>query len=276
MTPKKAVRKESPAKASPKAPATPAAPAPLPAAPVEQDIAADVPASASATPRTQQAAQSGQKLRVLIVDDHPIVREGLAQMIDRQPDLMVCAMVDGVREAMSAIRDAAPNIAIVDLTLKDLGGLELVKMIAAAFPELPSLVLSMHDEKLYAERALRAGARGYIMKQEGTAKLMTALRVVLNGEIYLSEKMAARVLGKLVRGRVEADGSPLNTLSDRELEVFELIGRGFGTRQIAERLCVSIKTVESHREHIKQKLKLRNATELVQHATQWATQEGAI
>jgi DNA-binding NarL/FixJ family response regulator len=134
----------------------------------------------------------------------------------------------------------------------------------------------MHDEKLYAERALRAGARGYIMKQEGTAKLMTALRVVLNGEIYLSEKMAARVLGKLVRGRVEADGSPLNALSDRELEVFELIGRGFGTRQIAERLCVSIKTVESHREHIKQKLKLRNATELVQHATQWATQEGAI
>jgi len=231
---------------------------------------------------TTQKAQKRQddgtaqkpQVRILIVDDHPIVRRGIAAMIDQEPDLQVVAEAEGYHEALDIIRGQQLDLAIVDMTLKDIGGLELVKQVRAIDDELPILVLSMHDEALYAERVLRAGARGYIMKQEGTDKLVSAIRTVLRGDIYVSEKMASRMLGKLVGGSGDAGSSPLQRLSDRELEVFELLGHGQSTREVAERLCVSIKTIESHREHIKEKLQLKNANELVQHATQWVMTEG--
>lgn len=232
-------------------------------------------ATAKGSAAGKSAAKPTRTIRVIIVDDHPIVRRGLVQMIQQEPDLIVCAEAEGANVAFTAIKQHLPDVAIVDLTLKDIGGLELIKQLQNTFPDLPVLVLSMHDETLYAERALRAGAKGYIMKQEGADKLITAIRTVLGGDIFLSDKMASRLLGRLVGGRGGDTGSTLDRLSDRELEVFELIGRGLGTRNIAERLCVSIKTIESHREHIKQKLQLKNATELVQHATQWVMKEGA-
>ena len=213
-------------------------------------------------------------IRVLIVDDHPVVRQGLVGMINQEQDLEVCGEVEGAREALAAIKASPPDLAVVDLTLKDISGLELIKQMRVSYAHVPVLVLSMHDEKLYAERALNAGARGFIMKQEGAEKLVGAIRTVMRGEVYLSEVMASRLLGKFVGGRSPAEDSPLQKLSDRELEVFELIGRGEGTRQVSERLCISVKTVESHREHIKLKLNLKNATELVQRATQWVISEG--
>jgi DNA-binding NarL/FixJ family response regulator len=218
--------------------------------------------------RTRPEAQP-RTIRIVIVDDHPIVRRGIAAMLNQESDMQVCAEADSYHAGIDAIREHHPDLAIIDLTLPDIGGLELVKQVRAIDPELLMLVLSMHDESLYAERVLRAGARGYIMKQEGTDKLIGAVRAVMRGDIYVSEKMASRMLGKFVDGKREGGSSPLERLSDRELEVFELLGRGLSTREIAERLCVSIKTVESHREHIKEKLKLSNANELVQHATQW-------
>ena len=213
-------------------------------------------------------------VRILIVDDHPVVRRGLAAMIDQEPDLKVVAEAEGYHEGLDIIRKGQLDVAIVDMTLKDIGGLELVKQVRAIDSELPMLVLSMHDETLYAERVLRAGARGYIMKQEGTDKLINAIRAVMRGDIYVSERMASRMLGKFVGGSGDGGSSPLQRLSDRELEVFELLGHGLSTRKVAERLCVSIKTIESHREHIKEKLQLKNANELVQHATQWVMSEG--
>ncbi|QNN20790.1 response regulator transcription factor [Planctomycetales bacterium ZRK34] len=219
---------------------------------------------------------SPKTIDVLIVDDHPIVRKGLAQLISHEPDMNVCGDAEDVEQALTQVAKLHPDIVIVDLTLKKLSGLDLIRQLQNIQPDLATLVLSMHDESLYAERALRAGARGYIMKQEGTDKLVTAIRTVLAGDIYVSERMAARMLGKLVGGRSsEAPGSVMDRLSDRELEVFELLGRGLSTRQVAERLNVSVKTIESHREHIKQKLQLRNANELIQHATQWVTAIGA-
>jgi DNA-binding NarL/FixJ family response regulator len=174
-----------------------------------------------------------------------------------------------VPEALQAIAAEQPDIAIVDLSLHDTSGLELIKDLKANGPQTPVLVLSMYDETLYAERALRAGARGYIMKEEATERVMTAIRKVLSGEVYLSEKMSARLVSKFVDGPASADSSPVERLSDRELQVFELIGRGSGTRQIAETLHLSVKTIETHREHIKAKLRLANNSELVQHAIQW-------
>lgn len=213
-------------------------------------------------------------LRILIVDDHPIVRRGIVAMINQEPGMSVCAEAEGYHQGLDAIRQQKPDMAIIDLTLQDISGLELVKQVKAIDPQLPVLVLSMHDETLYAERVLRAGARGYIMKQEGTEKLIDAINTIMRGDIYVSERMASRMLGKLVNGKREGGTSPVDYLSDRELEVFELLGRGLGTRDVAERLCVSVKTIESHREHIKEKLRLKNATELVQHATQWVISQG--
>ncbi|MEX2216505.1 MAG: response regulator transcription factor [Phycisphaeraceae bacterium] len=224
------------------------------------------------TPKAQRRPTPGseaRKIRVLIVDDHPIVRRGIVAMINQDPGLEVCGEAEGYHEGLDLIRKVNPDLAIIDLTLPDISGLELVKQVKAIAPTMPMLVLSMHEETLYAERVLRAGARGYIMKQEGTEKLIDAIAAVMRGDIYVSEKMASRMLGKLVDGKKGTGTSPLERLSDRELEVFELLGRGLGTREVAERLCVSIKTIESHREHIKEKLQLKNATELVQHATQW-------
>jgi DNA-binding NarL/FixJ family response regulator len=169
-----------------------------------------------------------------------------------------------------------PDLAIVDITLRDTSGIELIKDIKIRFPKLPVLVLSMHDESFYAERALRAGARGYVMKEEASEKVMTAIRRVLAGEVYLSESVAARMLSKYVDGRPEQGSNPVERLSDRELEVFELIGRGLGTSQIAEKLHRSIKTIEAHRANIKRKLQLRTSPELLRMALQWVqTQETA-
>lgn len=232
-------------------------------------------------PSAKRAARSGarpstaRQANIMIVDDHPIVRHGLVQLINQEPDLDVVAEAENARSAMTAVKEHQPDLVVVDLTLKDIGGMELIKQLRSNYEELPILVLSMHDENLYAERVLRAGAGGYVMKETASEKLVEAIRTVLRGEIYLSEKMASRVLGRMVGHRAATlDRSPIETLSDRELEVFEWIGRGLGTRQIAERLCVSVKTVESHREHIKEKLKLGSAPELVQHATRWVMQEG--
>ena len=218
---------------------------------------------------------SKKKARVLVVDDHPIVRQGLVQLINQEEDLVVCGDAENAHQAIEAIKLLKPDVAVIDISLKSINGLEFIKNIKVDNAKLPILVLSMHDEGLYAERALRAGAKGYIMKQEATENMLLAIRRVLTGEIYVSEKMGAKMLHQLVAGRPEAGSSPLDRLSDRELEVFQLIGQGLGTRQIAEELHLSVKTIESYREHIKEKMKLKNATELVQHAVQWVKTEAS-
>jgi DNA-binding NarL/FixJ family response regulator len=217
-------------------------------------------------------AGAGTKARVMLVDDHPIVRQGLANLIDAESDLVVCAQVESADEAMRVLPDEKPDVVVVDISLGDRSGLELVKDIRARWPDMPMLVLSMHDELLYAERALRAGAKGYIMKQEATEKVMEGIRKVLDGELYVSERMAARLMDQAVNAK-PAGTNPLSRLSDRELEVFTMIGHGLGTREIANKLILSIKTVEAHREHIKEKLSLRSGTELMRYAVQYTLQE---
>lgn len=209
------------------------------------------------------------KHTILIVEDHPIVRQGLAQMVNHEKDLTVCGAAEDPKQAVEQIESLQPELVLLDISLKGGNGIELLKNIKVRFPKTLVLMLSMHDEALYAVRALRAGASGYVMKQEATEKVLTAIRHVLNGEIYLSDRMEKKMMQQLVGGRSSRTGSPLEDLSDRELEVFGLIGQGHGTRQIAEQLHLSIKTIESHRAHIKEKLNLRNANELVQHAIQW-------
>ena len=217
----------------------------------------------------------GEPAKVLLVDDHPIVRQGLAQLLEQENDLIVCGEADDARGALEAIDRLKPDIAIVDIMLKDINGIELIKKIKSRLGKLPVLVMSMHDESLYAERALRAGARGYIMKEEATDKMLIAIRKVMQGEIYLSEGMISRILHRLADGKSQAD-SPLDRLSDRELEVFQLIGEGLGTRQIAERLTVSVKTIESYRAHIKEKLELNTSTEVMHQAVQWLQNGGDL
>jgi DNA-binding NarL/FixJ family response regulator len=209
------------------------------------------------------------KCKVFLVDDHPIVRQGLALFIDREPDLMVCGEADGATSALQAIREAAPDFVVLDISLDGPDGLELLKTLRVRYPNLPVLVLSMHDEAVYAERALRAGANGYIMKQEATDRVLTAIRHILGGDVYLSDRLTKRMLQQFVNGSV-SPRDPLAKLSDRELEVYRLIGAGHSTRQIADELHVSTKTVESYQAHIKEKLALRNARELVQHAVEWS------
>lgn len=210
---------------------------------------------------------------ILVVDDHPILRQGLTQLINQEVDLRVCGEADEEHTAIEAIAALKPDMVIVDIALKDTSGIELIKKIRVDNARLPILVLSMHDESLYTERALRAGANGYIMKQEAPDQIVKAIRRVLAGEIYVSEQIGSRLLRKIVHGRPTAIDSPIDNLSDRELEVFRLIGRGYRTRQIAEMLRLSVKTVESYREHIKHKMGFRDATELLQHAIQWVQGE---
>jgi DNA-binding NarL/FixJ family response regulator len=210
---------------------------------------------------------------ILVVDDHPILRQGLTQLINQEADLRVCGEADEERTAIEAIAALKPDMVIVDIALKDTSGIELIKKIRASNERLPILVLSMHDESLYTERALRAGANGYIMKQEAPDQVVKAIRRVLAGEIYVSEQIGSRLLRKIVHGQPTTIDSPIDNLSDRELEVFRLIGRGYRTRQIAEMLRLSVKTVESYREHIKHKMGFRDATELLQHAIQWVQGE---
>jgi DNA-binding NarL/FixJ family response regulator len=207
--------------------------------------------------------------RVFVVDDHPIVRQGLTLMINREPDLVVCGEAEEARGALDQIAATQPDIVLVDISLTGPDGIDLIKAIRARNANLPVLVLSMHDELIYAERALRAGANGYIMKQEATDRVLIAIRRILKGDVYLSDRAANRMAEQYVRGGSAPSRPAVAVLSDRELEVFRLIGAGHGTRQIAEKLQLSIKTVETYQAHIKDKLSLRSARELVQHAIEW-------
>ena len=209
--------------------------------------------------------------RVMLVDDHPIVRQGMAVLINQEPDLSVCSEASSATEALDKLNDLVPDAVIIDVSLQGASGLDLTKSIKDRMPQLPILILSMHDEALYAERALRAGARGYVMKQEAAETVIHAIRTVISGNIYLSNALSAKVLRDMVDGVKPSDSDlyGIDRLSDRELEVFELIGRGYTTRRIAEALSLSVKTIETHRAHIKQKLKLQNATELVHRAYHW-------
>ena len=206
------------------------------------------------------------KRRIFVVDDHPIVRQGLAQLINSEPDLIVCGQGADAYEALRAIRQAAPDLALVDVSLKDSDGIELLRELRSAAPNLPVLILSMHDESLYAERALRAGAQGYIMKQEAPQTLLSAIRKVLSGQVYVSDKMGVKLLQRMVGGSKQGRDLPMDRLTDRELEIFGMIGAGRSIKEIADKLFLSVKTVESHRDHIKQKLGLTSSAELLRFA----------
>lgn len=223
----------------------------------------------------QQAINRKPKARVLLIDDHPILRRGLGELINQEVDMEVCGEAEDSGKAFALVDSLKPDVAVIDISLKGCNGIELTKNIKARYPDLPILVLSMHDESLYAERALRAGSLGYIMKEEALEQVLVAIRRVLVGEIFLSEKMKAKMLQKLANGRTKVVTSPIEHLTDRELEVFRLIGEGRSTRQIAEELHLSVRTVEAYREYIKGKLNLKNATELVQHAFHWVHHEAA-
>lgn len=214
-----------------------------------------------------------KKSRVFVVDDHPIVRQGLALLINRESDLTVCGEAEDAHTALQAVASANPDVLIVDISLNGPDGLDLLKEIRLHHPNLPVLILSMHDESIYAERALRAGAQGYIMKQEATEKVLVAVRRILASEIYVSERVANRMLQRYIGSRGSSGPSSVADLTNRELEVFRLIGEGHSTRRIAEDLHISVKTVESYQAHIKEKLSLRSARELVQHAIQWNASE---
>ncbi len=212
--------------------------------------------------------------RVMIVDDHPMTRDGLAHLIDREPDLIVEWQAENAAQALRTVAAEEPDLALVDITLPDKAGIELIKDMKALRPALVVLVVSMHDESLYAERALRAGARGYITKQEGGAKLMLAIRQVLAGQIYVSEKTSARIV-EIFSGQPSAaqERSPIAQLSDREFEVFQLTGQGLATQEIGARLNICAKTVDAHRLNIKSKLGLGTAAELIAYAARWASSQ---
>jgi DNA-binding NarL/FixJ family response regulator len=213
------------------------------------------------------------RTRILLVDDHAVVRFGIAQLINRQSDMVVCGEEENAANALSAITKLHPDLVIADISLKDSSGLELMRNIKAQYTKLPVLVVSAHDESIYAEIAFRAGALGYLMKQEALDKILTAIRRVLSGNIYVSDALAAKMLQQQIRGKVDIQESPVKSLSDRELEVFQLIGQWKKTSEIAQELHLSIKTIEYYREQIKRKLNLKNSAELTQHATSWVQRE---
>jgi DNA-binding NarL/FixJ family response regulator len=228
------------------------------------------------TAKKQSPAQPGLK-RIFIVDDHPIVRQGLAKLLSDEKGLVVCGEAENAREAFQAIGKLKPDLAIVDISLSGKTGLELIKDIRSHYPELPVLVMSMYDELIYAERALRAGGRGYIMKQQGGKILVQAIRQVLSGQVYVSPKISASILDRLSAGRTKLARSPVENLTEREFEVFQLISQGLATREIAEQLHVSVKTVEVHRVHIKAKLQVKEGPALMHYAISWeATQRQRV
>jgi DNA-binding NarL/FixJ family response regulator len=210
--------------------------------------------------------ETSRRWRVLLVEDHPVVRRGLASLMDEQHDMEICGEADNAQQALTAVRELQPDVVIADISLAGTDGIELTKEITARRADLPVLVLSVFDECLYAERALRAGASGYLMKSESAANLLQAVRRVLDGKIYLSDKSSARILAGLQGNRSSEDPHTIDQLSDRELQVFRCIGRGMNNTEIAESLCISVKTVEAHRENIKKKLNLKRASELVRYA----------
>jgi len=218
---------------------------------------------------------SPAKRTILLVDDHPLVREWLTNLINQQHDLVVCGECGSAPAARQLVAQKKPDIAIVDITLTEGSGIELIKDMRIENPKTAIIVLSMHDESLYAERALRAGARGYVMKRETTKKIITAIRHVLEGKLYVSEKLAAAITERFAGGKTGA-GSPVEQLSDRELEVFQMLGQGMETRQIAESLHISMKTVQVYCARIKEKLNLSTATELLREAVRWQERDKAV
>lgn len=224
------------------------------------------------TKKREETAGDG-KTRILLVDDHAVVRFGIAQLINRQTDMTVCGEEEDASKAMGAIESLKPAMVIADISLKDSSGLELVRNIKAQHQNMPVLIVSAHDESIYAEIAFRAGALGYLMKEEALEKVITAVRRVLSGAIYVSDSLAAKMLQQQIRGQSNINESPVKGLSDRELEVFQLIGQWKTTREIAAELHLSVKTIEYYREQIKRKLSLKNAAELTQRATSWVGRE---
>jgi DNA-binding NarL/FixJ family response regulator len=223
--------------------------------------------------QTKQAEPKDNRKRILLVDDHAVVRFGIAQLINRQSDLVVCGEEEDARKALDAIIRLKAELIIADLSLKDSSGLELIRNIKAQFPNLPILVVSVHDETVYAEIAFRAGALGYLMKQEALEKIVTAIRRVLSGSVYVSDTLGAKMLQHQVRGNTDVQQPAIKSLSDREVEVFHLIGQWKKTKEIAGELHLSVKTVEYYREQIKRKLNLKDASELTQYATAWVQRE---
>jgi len=225
------------------------------------------------TARTQPAPPATRQRRILIVDDHPIFRKGIAMMLQHEADITICGEAETAAQALGLVDRLEPDIVLADISLKDVNGIELVKSLRATHPGLPVLMLSMHEESLYAERALRAGARGYLMKQAPPDHVVTAIRQVLRGELYLSPSANHRMLATFLSGQRPVISDSVEQLSDRELEIFELLGRGHGTSMIAHELRVSIKTIEAHRAHIKTKLGLCTAPELMRAAVEWVTRQ---
>ena len=231
------------------------------------------------TSMAQSGAPGGGKRRVrrvLIVDDHPIVRQGLRRVMENEDDLTVCGEAETARDARAAIKELNPDVVIADISLKQGDGIELVRDVRAHYPQLPILVLSMHDETIYAERMLSAGANGYIMKQAASEQFLVSLRRVLDGGIYVSEAVGNNMIQKFAAGGSYISANPIDRLSNRELQILHMIGKGMSTRETAHSLNLSIKTVESHRQRIKRKLNLNTGTQLVQYAVNWFTgREGA-
>jgi DNA-binding NarL/FixJ family response regulator len=216
-----------------------------------------------------------QKYKIFIVDDHPIVRQGLAQLINQEPDFTVCGEASDIPSAVKALQMHNPDVVIVDISLGQSSGIRLIEDIMPTNPAYQILVLSMHDESLYAERCFKAGARGYIMKQEPPEKVILAIKKLLNGELYISDQLSKKFLNRFVTKQTDIETSPLESLSNRELEVFQLIGQGLRTRKIAEQLNLSVKTIETYIDHIKKKMNFDNSHVLILHAVQWVMSEGS-
>ena len=216
---------------------------------------------------------SNAKTQILIVDDHPMMRQGLASLIENEPDLEVCGEAGDAAEALRLVEQCKPNLVLTDITLPDKNGIELLKDILALHPACSAIVISMHDESLYAERVLRAGGRGYIMKQEGGKKIMEGIRKVLGGQIAVSDKMSAKILEIFSGRRPDSNNGLVENLTDREFEVFQLIGKGMDSKQIASQLHLSPKTIDVHRSNIKAKLKITSMTELIRYAVRWVESE---
>jgi DNA-binding NarL/FixJ family response regulator len=213
--------------------------------------------------------ESADKSTVYLIDDHPLLVQGVSELINAQPDLKVIGSTSDWTVALTQLQTLKPDVVVLDITLANANGIEVLKNLRVHFPDLRVLMLSMHDENLYAMRSMKAGAHGYIMKSSATEHVVTAIRQVLKGEIYLSDGLAKRTMAQMVGRKKEPGSSPLEDLSDRELEVFQMVGEGLTTRKIADKLHLSIKTIETHKAHIKEKLNLQNATELTQHAIHW-------